>query len=60
VETDQPFTAIEDKSFQKMIKFCNPNAEILSADTIREQIINNFDHARGKIRLKFQVYNFYN
>jgi hypothetical protein len=55
ITTDQPFTAVEHPSFQKMIKLCNADAKVPSATTVKNDIMNDFDHERGNIRTLLQV-----
>lgn len=55
ISTDQPFTTVEDISFQELIKLCNPDAKVPSASTVKNDIMKDFDHERGKIRTLLQV-----
>ena len=55
VTTNQAFTAVEAPAFQQLIKLCNASAELPSADTVRNDIMRDFDEEKLKIRLLLQV-----
>jgi len=57
VADDQPFTVVESLEFHDMIKLCNQNAKIPSADTIRNQILQSFENHQIKIKDELQVNN---
>jgi hypothetical protein len=55
ITDDQPFTTLENKYFQQMIKFLNPNALIPSADTLKKNIMEIFEKEQIKMKKSFQV-----
>ena len=55
ISTNQPFTSVENLAFQQMIKLCNPGAVIPSADTVKNDMMRDFDEERTKIWNLLQV-----
>ncbi|CAG8690565.1 2244_t:CDS:2, partial [Cetraspora pellucida] len=51
---NQPFTTVENKHFQQMIKLLNPNATIPVGDTIRNDIIKSFEDESINIKCLLQ------
>ena len=42
IRTDQSFRITEQASFRDMIKYCNPKADIMGADTVKRDIMSSF------------------
>ena len=57
VSTDQPFTVVETDSFKEMIKLCNKNAAIPSADTVKGDILEMFKQKRDVLRTKLHDFD---
>src|SRR5215216_4942682 len=55
ITDDQPFTMLENKYFQQMIKFLNSDALIPSADTLKKNIMKIFEMEQKKMKKLFQV-----
>jgi hypothetical protein len=55
ITTDQPFTAVEAPAFKQLIKLCNPNAQIPSAGTVKNDIMKDYDEMKSRIRILLQV-----
>ena len=54
---DQPFTITENKDFRNLVKVLNPDALVLKADTIKNDIMDNFKEEQEKRKVLFQVTN---
>jgi len=53
VYSNQPFTLIEDDSFQELIKHIQPKYKLAkSANTIRSWVIRNYDDQKQEVRLE--------
>jgi hypothetical protein len=52
---DQPFTVVGCPEFQELIKICNKDAKVPSADTIRNDILNLFTKQRSDMQCLLQV-----
>ena len=52
---DQPFTVVGCPEFQELIKICNRDAKVLSADTIRNDILNLYIKQRSDMQYILQV-----
>ncbi|CAB5217264.1 unnamed protein product, partial [Rhizophagus irregularis] len=54
IDDDQPFTTLENKYFRQMIKVLNSDALVLSADTIKNDILESFNVEQKKMKELFQ------
>jgi hypothetical protein len=55
VADDQPFTTPENKHFRQMVKVLNPDAIVPKADTIKKDIMRDFEEEKNKRKILFQV-----
>lgn len=57
IADDQPFTVIENEEFGELIKYLWPDANIPTADTIRNDLNVNFTKVKIQVRETLQVSN---
>lgn len=60
VTDDQPFTVVECPEFCSLIKICNPDAKIPSADTMKNDILKLFQSNLLDIKQELVVILFIN
>jgi hypothetical protein len=56
---DQPFQVVENKWLRKVFRLLNPNAKVISADTVRNDITKSYKEEKTKIQQMLQVFIFY-
>jgi len=52
---NQPFTVVEDPHFRLLFKLCNPEADPVSADTVRNMVDVEFTRMEKQIMHILQV-----
>jgi hypothetical protein len=52
---DQPFTTVENEHFRNMIEILNPEAQVPSADTIKNNIMKRFNTEQTRMKEEFLV-----
>ena len=54
---DQPFTITENKDFRNLVKILNPDALVPKADTIKNDIMDNFKEEQEKRKVLLNEFN---
>ena len=54
VKNDQPFTEVESTGLKELLTLLKPNLSIISADTVKRRIMDNFDVKKSEIKLRFE------
>ena len=59
VVNDQPFNVVENNEFKEMLTFLRPGINIPFADTVRQDLSENYRISKEVFRQELQVNNFY-
>jgi hypothetical protein len=54
VKNDQPFTEVESTGFKELLTLLKPNLSIISANTVKRRIMDNFDVKQSEMKLIFE------
>lgn len=54
VKNDQPFAEVESTWFKELLTLLKPNLSIISADTVKRRIMDNFDVKQSEMKLIFE------